>query len=179
MTIPESVAAHSPLRKGLYALAQAYGRKIDEDTVKLWAYAARDLTVDQWRHGVDTIIRSPQRFFPAPGVVIEAAYSAPPPPRALPAIRPTDQFWESPAQASHVLDAVRHSPKGTREGVFEYIRRIAVMSGLANPEKGEEVSAIPHVSDGRSLRTETLIYEEESDGYRDSDNVAAGETDGD
>jgi hypothetical protein len=169
-TVKERMAPGSTLRKGLYELGQAYGRKIDEDLVERWAVAIRGITDVQWAFGVDLIIRSNNRFFPSPGQVLEAAYLGPPPDRVLPAIREEGRFWDSGAQAQHVEQTVRENPKGTREGLGSYIRRIAIKSGLIEAKPGEVIYDFHHVSSKSSAREKQearevrLPYREPNDG---------------
>lgn len=151
-TLRERLQDGSTLRKGLYALGAAYNRKIDEDTVKLWATATRSLTDAQWAFGVDLIIRSNNRFFPSPGQVIEAAQMGPPPERRLPAIREEGRLWDSGAQAQHVERTVREHPKGAREGLLAYARRIAILSGLVKAEPREIIYDFHHAASETSAR---------------------------
>jgi hypothetical protein len=153
----------SPFRKGLYALGEAYNRQIDDDTVRLWAYAAREMTDDQFRYGVDVVIRSTNRFFPPPGVVIEAGYQGPPPPRAKAHAIREDGFWESDAQREHVEAVVHVTPRGPSESAMAYIRRLAIKSGLIQADPGEIVFDFPAAGPAPDVRETPEVPEEEDE----------------
>lgn len=78
-------------------------------------------------------------------------------------IRTGEGIWSSPEQAALVLSVVKENPKLDGEPIFMYLHRIAVLSGLMKPEGPEELSRLREVSRGRG----------------NSDDVAAGEADGD
>jgi hypothetical protein len=100
-------------------------------TERLWQHAMRELTLEQWRHGVDVTIRTwKSTWMPPPAVVLEAAYTAPPPPARQHAIRPSGEFWQSAEQREHVERTVRENPRDANESPLSYIRRIAITAGL-------------------------------------------------
>ena len=129
------------LRKGLAALGEAFGRKVDGTTVKLWAHACRELDDERFRHGVDVVIRE-DVFFPAPARVLAAGFTMPR--AAAPALplapRGSEQFWADGAQARATLDVVRSYPMTELErgsglaGSIHYVERIAVLAGLLAPD---------------------------------------------
>lgn len=126
------------LRPGLLALAEITHSSVDAVTERLWHYATRDLTEDQWRHGVDVTIRTwKSTWMPPPAVVIEAAYTAPPPPpRAYP-IRDSEGMWSSEQQAAFVEQVVRENPREATESSVDYAGRIARLAGLMSPAARE------------------------------------------
>ncbi len=127
------------LKRGLLELAEASSRKLDAHTEAMWRKTTRELTEDQWKHGVDVVLKTwRSSWMPPPGLVIEAAYTAPLPPKRIDAPREDGQFWSSETQAQHAFDTVRDNPKRSGESVFAYIRRIAVLAGLMSPRPGIE-----------------------------------------
>lgn len=118
------------LKKGLQALGEAYRCKVDAATESLWRTVCSDLNDEQFRYGVGIQLRSVDRFFPPPGVVLAYGYAMPreSDTRPLPKLALPEHTPESEA---HLLQAVRDNPISDREnnggidGRMHYIRRIA------------------------------------------------------
>jgi hypothetical protein len=136
--MPLSLAA---LKKGLLAMGEAYRAKVDASTESLWRAVCGELSDDQFRHGVATQLKTPDKWMPPPGVVLAYAYDMPREndTRPLPkmALPPVDA-----AETGRLLCVVRDNPisdierRGGLDGAMHYVRRIALAAGLL--KVGEE-----------------------------------------
>jgi hypothetical protein len=136
------VITDAVLKVGLAALALVTHAKLDVETVQIWRYALRGLTEDQFRFGVDAVVRTwKYPTMPPPAVVLEAAYTAPPPPpRSHPIRENGHQLWISEEQERHVEQIVRDHPRAADESAVEYAVRIATLAGLLNAAPKETES---------------------------------------
>lgn len=119
------------LRPGLLSLAEICHVKLDVVTERLWQQATREITEAQWKHGVDVTLRTwKSTWMPPPGVVIDAAYTAPLPTRRELPIRSGESVWASEEERMHVEQIVRDNPREAEESVVQYAVRIAGLAGL-------------------------------------------------
>jgi hypothetical protein len=123
------------LKQGLVAMGEAYRAKVDASTESLWKAVCGELSDAQFRHGVATQLKTPDKWMPPPGVVLAYAYDMPRENDARPlpriALPPVD-----PAEVGRVLCVVREHPiseterNGGLDGAMHYVRRIAIAAGL-------------------------------------------------
>jgi hypothetical protein len=162
---------------GLTKLAVACRQEADDLTLETYTEAMADqVDPDEWEEFVREAIRGRRyRWFPGTqqlGDDYDAWRVSKAPKRGELPIREDGQFWASGGQARHVQDTVARNPKAEREGTFHYIRRIAILSGLVMPTKGERVEGqMIHLSEDRSNRT----LEDVRLPYKDSEDREPGE----
>lgn len=146
---------------GLAKLCAACRQEADALTLETYAEAMADqVDPDEWDAFVHEALRA-RKYTWFPGLQklgddFDAWRAARTPKRALP-LREGDQFWASGNQALHVAEVVRRNPKGVGEGPMEYVRRIAIQSGLMHPDPGERPSGRLHVTDPRTNREPTAV----------------------
>lgn len=153
---------------GLTKIAIACRQEADENTLRVYAWAmAKRVTPHEWRDFADDSIRTGRYQWLPALQVLQADYDAWRAQREAPkrdaAVRSENSVWASPEQRDAVEAVVRSTPRGATEGPFAYVRRIAIVSGLMLPEKGDKAAPMPHVTRDRGVR---LPYREagEDDG---------------
>jgi hypothetical protein len=135
------------LKQGLVAMGEAYRAKVDASTESLWKAVCGELSDAQFRHGVATQLKTPEKFMPPPGVVLAYAYDMPREndTRPLPklALPPVDA-----AETGRLLCVVRDNPiseserNGGADGAMHYVRRLAVAANLITAD-GHPVKPMP------------------------------------